>query len=241
MTPVISFKDVSKHFMTWHERPYSIKTVLAQIARFDFRFGKKEHVEVFSNLSFQINAGEFVGIMGRNGAGKSTLLKLISGIYSPSSGLITVNGKVAPLLELGAGFAMELTGYENIFLNASILGFGRKRTLELVGTIIEFSELGDRINIPVKNYSSGMMVRLGFAIASHLDAPVLLFDEILAVGDAGFQKKCLGKIKELHGEGRAIILVTHSPEQVNNFCSRCILMDNKIVVFDGKPQEGKLL
>jgi ABC-2 type transport system ATP-binding protein len=202
------------------------------------KWGHKETRTVLKNISLTINKGDFVGIMGRNGAGKSTLLKLIAGIYHPNSGEVVTHGKLAPLLELGAGFETQLNGYENIFLNGSILGFSRQRINSQVKAIIDFSELGDAIERPVRNYSSGMLVRLAFSIAVHLGADIFLFDEILAVGDVGFQEKCLAKINQLHREGRTIILVTHSPEQVEKFCDRCIVFDSTGVVFDGAPSEG---
>lgn len=236
--PAIEFKNVSKSFEVWVDRPYSIKTILANLLRFKFNTGKKTHHQVMSNVTFSVNRGEFVGIMGRNGAGKSTLLKMISKIYRTTSGEIISHGRIAPLLELGAGFASELNGRENVFLNASILGFSRKEVLEKIEKICEFSELGEALNEPVRNYSSGMLVRLGFSIAAHLDAEILLFDEILAVGDIGFQAKCLEKIRTLHSSGKTIILVTHSPEQVEQFCNRCIVIDKHGVAFDGRPKEG---
>jgi ABC-type polysaccharide/polyol phosphate transport system ATPase subunit len=189
-------------------------------------------------MTFEIRPGEFVGIMGRNGAGKSTLLKLIAGIYFPTSGTVEVNAPIAPLIELGAGFSGELSGYENIFLNAAILGFGRQATMDALPAILEFAELEERIYMPVKNYSSGMLVRLGFSIATHLTAPIILVDEVLAVGDTAFQQKCLKKIQSLHAEGRTIILVTHNADDVRKHCSRCIVVSNHTKAFDGPASEG---
>jgi len=236
--PVIELQNVTKSFVSWEDRPDSIKRMLVDLVRGNFNTGKRKQIEVLKDISFTIHEGEFVGIMGRNGAGKSTILKLIAGIYSPTSGTVRVHGKVAPLLELGAGFAEDLTGLENIYLNASILGYSNKATKTQLNSIIEFSELGNAIYKPVKKYSSGMLMRLGFSVAAHLDAPILLFDEILAVGDAGFQAKCLKKINDLHKEGRAIILITHSPDAVAQFCDRCIVINNRQVAFDGDAKEG---
>lgn len=233
--PVIHFENVSKSFVLWQDRPNSIKKLLSQ-TKVDI--GQRQTVEVLKDVSFKIYPGDFVGIMGRNGAGKSTLLKLITGIYSPTAGHIHTDGRIAPLLELGAGFSEELSGYENIFLNAAILGYGKRHIQDYFEKIVEFSELGDHIFRPVRTYSSGMLVRLGFAIAAHLDAPIFLFDEILAVGDAGFQKKCINRIHEMYQSGKSIVLVTHNPEQVKTFCNRCILIDNKTVVYDGNVQDG---
>lgn len=236
--PAIEFHHVSKSYKVWEDRPSSIKSLLVQLMTFNVQMGSKHTMEVLSNISLKIHPGEFVGIMGRNGAGKSTLLKLIGGIYPVTTGQILTRGRIAPLLELGAGFAPELNGYENVFLNASILGYGKKEIESKVEQIIEFSELGENIYKPVQKYSSGMLVRLGFSIASHLDADILLFDEILAVGDVGFQTKCLRKIEELHGKGKTIVLVTHSPEQVEKFCNRCIVFDRHGIVYDGAPKAG---
>ncbi|MEK6706259.1 MAG: ABC transporter ATP-binding protein [Bdellovibrionota bacterium] len=235
---VIRVKNVSKNFKYWSDHPSSLKTVLVDTLRLKFQFGKMEKLCALQDISFEINQGEFVGIMGRNGAGKSTLLKLISGIYTPSTGSIEVDQHIAPLIELGAGFHADLSGYENIFLNAAILGFGRKATLAALPEILDFSELGDMIYMPVKNYSSGMLVRLGFAIATHLEAPIILIDEVLAVGDAGFQQKCLKKIHELHSKRRTIILITHSPNAVKEHCDRCIVIDNHRKIFDGNASDG---
>ena len=238
MRPSISVQNVSKKFRYWTDRPMSLKTILVEFFKGNVQLGKREEFTVLDDVSFDIFPGEFVGIMGRNGAGKSTLLKLICGIYTPTLGKISVEGLIAPLIELGAGFASDLSGYENIFLNSAILGLGKKATENILDQIIEFSELGDKIYMPVKNYSSGMLARLGFAVAAHVPAPILLLDEVLAVGDAGFQKKCLDKIKALHNEGRTIILITHSPEAVRLNCQRCIVIDQRKKSFDGPVKEG---
>jgi len=235
---VISVENVSKKFRYSEDRPTDLKSILVNALKFKFDFGTTHEFTVLKDVSFNIAKGEFVGIMGRNGAGKSTILKLISGIYHPDSGNIKVSSALAPLLELGAGFQFELSGYNNIFLNAAILGFGRKKTLQVFNDIIEFSELGEMIYLPVKKYSSGMLVRLGFSIAVHMEAEILLFDEVLAVGDVGFQRKCIEKIKTLHALGTTIILVTHSADDVNSYCSRCIVIDNHQKVYDGPPLLG---
>ncbi len=238
--PVIEVSHVTKAFDIWEGKPSSIKTILADSLKLNFSFGKKIKKYVIADLSFNIFEGEFVGVMGRNGVGKSTFLKLISRIYKPTSGVINTYGKIVPLLELGAGFSPDLSGYENIFLNASILGFSKSDIENCLESIIQFAELGEDIHRPVKNYSSGMLVRLGFSIAAHVEADILLFDEILAVGDAGFQKKCLDKIIELSKLNKTIILVTHSSDQVSKFCNRCIVFDKNGVIFDGKPDLGIL-
>ena len=237
-TPAITFEGVSKSFQPWLDRPNSIKGMLAQLTSLNFNMGKKQKFIVLENINLHINKGDFVGIMGRNGAGKSTLLKLISGIYRPTLGQIKLDGTLVPLLELGAGFASELDGFENIQLNASILGFRKNEIAKKIQKIVDFSELGQDIYKPVRNYSSGMLVRLGFSIAAHLDADILLFDEVLAVGDIGFQLKCLKKINEMHAAGKTIVLVTHTPEQIENNCNRCIVFEKHGVLFDGSPREG---
>lgn len=235
MTKTIELQNVSKCFRVNEERETSIKSVISSFWKIKSSIVDRQ---VLRNVSFHINQGEFVGIMGRNGVGKSTMLKLIAGIYKPTSGKIITHGTVAPLLELGAGFADELSGYENIFLNAAIMGFSRNQIREKLEDIIDFSELGEWIHRPIKRYSSGMLVRLGFSVAVFMNAPILLFDEVLAVGDLGFQKKCLEKIRQLHKEGRSIVLVTHSPDEVRMNCSRCIVIDHQGVFFDGSAAEG---
>ena len=237
-SPIISVKQVSKRFRSWDERPDSIKTMLVNLCSGKLKVGHRNEFTCLADVSFDIYPGEFVGIMGKNGAGKSTLMKIISGIYHPSSGDIEVKAPIAPLIELGAGFNGDLSGYENIFLNAAILGFGRTSTLEALPKILEFAELGQMIHMPVKNYSSGMLVRLGFSVATHLSAPILLIDEILAVGDAGFQKKCLKRIYDLHDEGRTIILITHDPQAVREHCDRCIVISDHKKIFDGDSDVG---
>jgi ABC-type polysaccharide/polyol phosphate transport system ATPase subunit len=234
----ISVQHLSKEFNFFTERPETLKSILINAARGKFTFGAKSSFQVLDDVSFDIKAGEFVGIMGKNGAGKSTLLKLISGIYTPTSGKVITHGTIAPLIELGAGFHPDLTGYENVFLNASILGFGKKITQAALPSIVEFSELGEHLHRPIRNYSSGMLVRLGFSVATHLDAPTLLVDEVLAVGDQSFQRKCVAKIESLHREGRTIVLITHDPNSVRDHCTRCIVIDKSKKVFDGPAAEG---
>jgi len=235
---VIEFKNVSKGFTVTRGGARDIKHHLIKFFQRGMFEEHRESRTVLEDVSFAVHKGEFVGIMGRNGVGKSTMLKMISGIYRPNKGSITVRGRLAPVLELGAGFADELSGYENIALNASILGYSRKQVVERIEQIVEFSELRDQVHDPVRNYSSGMMVRLAFSIACHLDAELLLFDEVLAVGDIGFQHKCLAKIKELNARGASIVLVSHSPSQIAEHCSRCILLDQGRKLFDGTAAMG---
>lgn len=238
MKPVISIRDVKKKFVRVADRPSSLKSYLVSFCRGKFSAGPKSVSTVLDGLSFDIFPGEVVGIMGRNGAGKSTLFRLLAGIYAPDSGKISVTEKMAALIGLGAGFHSELTGYENIFLNGSVIGFSRSEMQNLVGEIVEFAELGDQINVPVKNYSSGMILRLGFAIAAHLNARILLLDEILGVGDEGFQKKSLNKILELIKSGRTVVLITHDTNAVLRHCTRSLVIDRGRIIFDGSVNEG---
>lgn len=235
---MIEFNGVHKGFHFWSEKHQNLKSWLVNAAKGKFTSGRKTSIEVIRNVSFQIREGEFVAIMGRNGAGKSTTLKLISGIYEPDLGKVSIHGDVAPLIELGAGFDAELSGYENILLNSAILGFSRSETLKNIDSIIEFSELRGLIDMPIKNYSSGMLVRLGFSIATHLTSPILLIDEVLAVGDIGFQRKCAVKIRELHAQGRTVVLVTHSPATAKEFAARSIVIDAGEKAFDGETSQA---
>ena len=237
-TPVVEFKNVSKTFTYIQNRPESIKELAISLLKNKYFYLKKEKKVILDNVSFKINRGEIVAIMGRNGTGKSTTLRILSGIYQPDSGEVIVRERVAPMVALGAGFHAELSGYENIFLNGSIMGIPRSDLKALAAQIIEFSELGPNINYPIKNYSTGMILRLGFSVAAFVDAPILVLDEVLGVGDAGFQRKCLKKIDELFRSGRTIILVTHDPNVARQFCHRCMVLDQGKLVFDGSVQTG---
>ena len=189
------------------------------------------------DVSFRVDRGETLGIIGRNGSGKSTILKLIAGVTAPSQGEITVYGRISPLIELGAGFHPDLTGRENVFLNASILGMSRKEALARFDEIISFAELWDFVDTPVKRYSSGMYIRLGFSVAVHSDPEILLVDEVLAVGDAAFQEKCLSKMQEFRSRGVTIVLVSHSMGLVQEFCERALLLSGGHLLADGAPTE----
>lgn len=200
------------------------------------------HNRFFSALddvSFTVSRGECVGIIGSNGAGKSTLLKLISRITTPTRGQISINGKVASMLEVGTGFHPELTGRENIYLNGSILGMKQSEIDEKIDSIIEFSECQDFIDTPVKRYSSGMYVKLAFSVAAHLDADIMIMDEVLAVGDIKFQHKCLNKMKEIaKNEGRTVLYVSHNMDTVSTLCDRCLVLNHGRLVFDGAVDEA---
>ncbi len=189
------------------------------------------------NVSFDIQRGEVVGLIGHNGAGKSTLLKILSRITEPSEGYAEVQGRVGALLEVGTGFHPELTGRENIYLNAAILGMRRREIERKFDDIVAFAEIDQFIDTPVKHYSSGMGVRLGFAVAAHIEPEVLIVDEVLSVGDASFQRKCLGKMSAVAGEGRTVLFVSHNMEAVQRLCTRCIMLDHGGVVDQGDTQQ----
>ena len=188
------------------------------------------------NVSFEIEAGDHVGILGLNGAGKSTLLKAIAGVLKPTEGTVQTKGKIVPLLELGAGFDRQYTGAENIYLYGAVLGYSRKFINSKFNEIVEFSELEDFINVPVKNYSSGMKSRLGFAIATTVQADILILDEVLAVGDAKFRKKCEAKIKEMFADGTTVLFVSHNLSQVKKLCDKALLLEHGRVAAYGDTE-----
>jgi ABC-type polysaccharide/polyol phosphate transport system ATPase subunit len=198
---------------------------------------RKQEFWALRPTSFEVARGETLGIIGHNGAGKSTILKLLSGITTPTAGEITINGRLAALIEVGSGFHPELTGRENVFLNGSILGMRRREIAEKLDSIIDFAGVRDFIDVPVKRYSSGMYVRLGFSIAAHLDPDILLLDEVLAVGDAGFQEKCLQRIRELERAGKTIIFISHDLSAVERLCDRVLLLQQGEIIADGPPRQ----
>src|SRR5947209_2057956 len=190
------------------------------------------------NVSFEVQPGEVVGIIGRNGAGKSTLLKVLSRITEPTSGRVTLRGRVGSLLEVGTGFHSELTGRENIYLNGAILGMSQREIARKFDEIVAFAEIDQFLDTPVKRYSSGMYVRLAFAVAAHLELEILIVDEVLAVGDNSFQRKCLGKMDEAGHSGRTILYVSHNMASVLNLCQKVIVLDTGRVIFAGTAEEG---
>jgi lipopolysaccharide transport system ATP-binding protein len=190
------------------------------------------------DVTFDVAPGEVMAVIGRNGAGKSTLLKILSRITAPTAGRAELRGRVASLLEVGTGFHPELTGRENVFLNGAILGMRRAEIRRNFDAIVEFAEVARFLDTPVKHYSSGMYLRLAFAVAAHLDGEILLVDEVLAVGDAGFQKKCLGKMREVNGSGRTVLFVSHNMAAVSALCTRALVIDEGRIVFDGPAREG---
>jgi lipopolysaccharide transport system ATP-binding protein len=201
--------------------------------------GTSDVVWSLKDLNFEINEGDAVGIIGRNGAGKSTLLKILSRVTSPTTGNIKVKGRIASLLEVGTGFHPELTGRENIYLNGAILGMRKKEIAKQFDAIVDFSGVERYVDTPVKRYSSGMYVRLAFAVAAHLDSEILIVDEVLAVGDAEFQKKCLGKMGEVSkGQGRTVLFVSHNMDSIKSLCNCCLLLNNGIIKYNGNVNQG---
>ncbi|MBN9293819.1 MAG: ABC transporter ATP-binding protein [Flavobacteriia bacterium] len=227
----IKLERVAKKYTIGKEKDSSLRGTVSGL--FSKNSSKSEDFWALKNVSFEIEKGDVVGIIGRNGAGKSTLLKILSQITRPTEGKIEINGRIASLLEVGTGFHPELTGRENIFLNGTILGMSRKEVAAKFDEIVAFSGIEKFIDTPVKHYSSGMYVRLAFAVAAHLEPEILIIDEVLAVGDAEFQKKCLGKMKDVAGEGRTVLFVSHNMQAVNLLCNRGIVLSAGEVIFNG--------
>jgi ABC-type polysaccharide/polyol phosphate transport system ATPase subunit len=227
VTVAIRADHVSKTYRVRRERQRTLKETLLR------QYAPAKVLEALKDVSFAVEAGETFGIVGANGSGKSTLLKLIAGTSRPTTGTIEVNGRVSALLELGAGFHPDFTGRENVFLNASLLGLTRKDTDRLLPEIVDFSELGDFIDAPVKTYSSGMYMRLAFSVAAFVDPDVLLIDEILAVGDEYFQRKCYAKLNEFRARKKTICFVSHDLTAVERLCRRGLLLDHGVVRVDG--------
>src|SRR6266851_1990204 len=229
----IEFQNVVQRFRRIRERPDTLREVFSKIVRRRQQF---QIFEAVKQVSFAISKGETVGLVGRNGSGKSTILKIVAGVYAPSEGQVKVQGTIAPLIELGAGFHHELTGRENILLNGLLLGLTKRQVREREESIIEFAELGDFIDSPVKQYSSGMYMRLAFSVAIEVDPDILIIDEILGVGDAGFQAKCFERIEDFRRRGKTILLVSHSMDNVRKLCDRAMLVHAGRLVEDGAPE-----
>jgi ABC-type polysaccharide/polyol phosphate transport system ATPase subunit len=232
----LEFKEVSKRYRISQEDT-SVAEGSPLLRRLKGLRQRKQEFWALRDVNFRVERGEAVGIIGHNGAGKSTILKLLSGITTPTKGEITINGQLAALIEVGSGFHPELTGRENVFLNGSILGMRRREIAKKLDSIIDFAGVRDFIDVPVKRYSSGMYVRLGFSIAAHLDPDILLLDEVLAVGDAGFQEKCLQRIRELERAGKTIIFISHDLAAVEQLCDRVLLMQRGQIIANGDPRE----
>ncbi len=229
----ISVKHLHKSFKLPTERAWGLKQAIFN--RLKGIKGYKEQ-KVLNDISFNIHKNEFVGIVGRNGSGKSTLLKTLAKIYFPEKGSIEINGNLIPFIELGVGFNPDLTGRENIYLNGALLGFSNKEMDTMYDEIVDFAELRPFMDQKLKNYSSGMQVRLAFSIAIRAKGDILLLDEVLAVGDAAFQKKCNDYFSEIKGK-QTVILVTHSMENIRKFCNRAILIENGKILLDDTPQK----
>lgn len=231
---IIEVDNVSMEFFTRDEKIDNLKELIIRLIK-----GKAQRkaTKVLHDVSFKVKRGESIGLIGHNGAGKSTLLKLIAEIYRPTKGTVKVNGKVAPLLNLGAGFDYESSGKENVYLNGAILGYSRKEIAKKYEEIVEFAELKDYMHIPLKNYSSGMVARLGFAIAIDVQPDILLVDEILSVGDENFRRKCAQKVNELRERGVTFVIVSHNMQQVKSLCQKAIWIENSEVMAYGEVNE----
>lgn len=233
---VIKFENVAKIYESHAHKVAGLKNYL-----FNFHKIRKQYVvpqyKVLDGISFEIRRGEVVGFIGRNGAGKSTLLSLIAGVIRPNGGVISVSDRVSSLLELGAGFHMDLTGRENIELYGVVLGFSRNQVRARMDEIIAYSELGDHIEVPIRYYSSGMLARLGFSVIAHLDPQILLIDEVLAVGDYSFQRKCLETMEMFRTQGKTMIVVSHSAGDIEKLCDRAIWLESGKLACDGAPAE----
>ena len=231
---IIDVNDVSIMFRLYREnvdslKEFVVKKIKRQIAYDEFW--------ALQNIDFHVGRGEAVGLVGRNGSGKSTLLKTIAGLLKPTKGSVAVKGPVAPMIELGAGFDMDLTATENVFLNGAILGYPKEMLEENMQKIIDFSELKDFMDVPIKNFSSGMFARLGFAVATIYTPDILIVDEILSVGDWQFQEKCHRRIQEMLEQGTTLLFVSHSMDQVKEVCNRAILLDHGHMIMDDKVEK----
>lgn len=231
MSLAIEISDLHKEFILSHSGVGSLKTLALWWKKKSY-----EKLQVLKGINLNVDNGECVAIVGRNGAGKSTLLSLIARVYKPTSGKLVVHGRLAPLLELGAGFHPDLSGQENILFNGMILGLTRKEVLERTPQIVEFAELEQHIDAPVRTYSSGMLARLGFSVAVHVDADILIVDEVLAVGDFSFEQKCYRRIEEFRSQGGTILFVSHNASAVRRVADRCVWLDNGQIADEGDPE-----
>lgn len=242
--PMIEVKNLSKKYKITHQEPYlTLRDTLTKCLKIPFEIFKKrscpsskEDFWALRDISFDVKQGEVIGIIGRNGAGKTTLLKILSRITCPTKGEVRLRGRVGSLLEVGTGFHPELTGRENIYFNGSILGMKKREIGKKFDEIVDFSGVGKFIDMPVKRFSSGMQVRLAFSVAAYLEPEILLVDEVLAVGDAEFQKKCLGKMKDVSRGGRTILFVSHNMSAIRNLCSRVIMLEEGMVSLDSTSE-----
>jgi ABC-type polysaccharide/polyol phosphate transport system ATPase subunit len=233
-TARILFENVVQRFRVIRERPDTLRETFAHLFQNRTSF---YNFEALRGISFGIHDSEVVGIIGRNGSGKSTILKIIAGVYRPTSGIVQISGKLAALIELGAGFHPDLTGRENILLNGLLLGLSKRQIQGREEQILEFAELGEFIDSPIKQYSSGMLARLGFAIATEVDPDILLIDEILAVGDIAFQQKCQARIDDFRQRGKTIVFVSHELAAVRRICQRALLIRDGVILADGEVDD----
>ena len=231
---IIKVEDVSMRFNLAREKVDSLKEYIIKAMKGGIKY---DEFWALNDMNFEVKRGDSVGLIGRNGSGKSTMLKLIARVLKPTKGQITVNGTVAPLIELGAGFDFDLTGKENVFLNGALLGRSRKEMEAVLDDIIEFSELQDFMDVPMKNYSSGMLSRLAFAIATSGDADILIVDEVLAVGDFRFQQKCIDRIHGMMEGGTTVLFVSHSIEQVEEICNKVVWINSGHIQMQGDAKE----
>jgi len=234
--PAIIFDQVHKSYPLYHHITGGIKNFLFHLPK-ALTTLKNSKYEALKNISFSVDKGESLGIIGRNGAGKSTILGLIAGVIKPSEGKVIVKGKISPFLELGGSFHPELTGKENIILNGVLLGLTRDKVRKKIDDIIEFSELGDFIDQPIRIYSSGMLARLGFSVVAHLDPEILIIDEVLAAGDIDFQKKCFQRMLGFRKNGVTMVFVSHSMESVERICDRAIWIEKHTIQMEGHPKD----
>jgi len=231
MAAAVTLEGVSKRFILHHHKTRSFQEALVNLVH--RRNGSREEFWALRNVSLAVPQGKTLAIVGENGSGKSTILKLITRILEPTSGRVHANGKVSALIELGAGFHPDLTGRENIYLNGSILGLSRKEMSRKFDEIVAFSEMERFIDTPVKHFSSGMYARLGFSVAISVDPDILIIDEVLAVGDEAFQRKCLGRIKALQSRGRTVILVSHNLEMLRSLCDQAVWLKQGVIAAEG--------
>lgn len=231
---VIKIKNVSITFNVSSEKVDNLKEFFIRLVKKNLFY---KEFKALQDINLEIKKGEVIGLVGFNGAGKSTLLKVIAGVLTPTTGKVKITGSIAPLIELGAGFNYDLTGRENVYLNGAVMGYSKKFMHEKFGDILEFSELGDFIDVPIKNYSSGMIARLAFSIATIVNPDILIVDEVLSVGDARFQKKCTDRINEMLTGDTTVIFVSHSNEQVAEICERAVLLEGGRIKKVGQVDE----
>ena len=231
----IRLENITQRFRVIQERPDTLRELFSKFFRHESSYHDFDAVK---NASFEVPKGQMLGLIGRNGSGKSTLLKIVAGVYRPTAGTVQVKGSLAPLIELGAGFHHELTGRENILLNGLLMGYSKRDMMERQQDIIDFADVGEFIDAPVKQYSSGMYMRLAFSVATEIDPDILLLDEILGVGDAPFQQKCFERIRNFRKAGKTILFVSHSMAEVSEHCDRVIFIERGSIMADGHPDEA---